>query len=111
MDLPAVRRAFGTYRGAPLGTRAFVAARYVVAPLGPLADELRARIQAAIEGMGVVIAAPMLVADAVRQGQLAPLADQALETEDYYWLLMPPGRVRPEAVMFSGWLLHEMSRA
>lgn len=68
-------------------------------------------IQAAIEGMGVVIAAPMLVADAVRQGQLAPLADQALETEDYYWLLMPPGRVRPEAVMFSGWLLHEMSRA
>jgi len=43
MDLPAVGRAFGTYRGAPLGTRAFVAARFVVAPLGPLAEELHGR--------------------------------------------------------------------
>lgn len=35
----AVRRAFASYRGAPLGARAFVAARYVVAPLGPLAEQ------------------------------------------------------------------------
>ncbi len=41
IDVGAARRAFATYRGASLGTRGFVAARYVVAPMGPLADELR----------------------------------------------------------------------
>ena len=39
IDLRAARRAFASYRGAPLGARAFVAARYVVAPLGPIAAE------------------------------------------------------------------------
>jgi SAM-dependent methyltransferase len=43
IDLAAARRAFATYRGAPFGAQAFVAARYVVAPLGPLAAELRGR--------------------------------------------------------------------
>lgn len=43
IDLGAARRAFASYRGAPLGARAFVAARYVVAPMGPLAAELRGR--------------------------------------------------------------------
>jgi LysR family glycine cleavage system transcriptional activator len=66
-------------------------------------------IQAAIEGIGLVIAAPMLVEEDVREGRLVSLAGPAVATEDYYWLLLPPGRVRPEAVMFTGWLLHEMS--
>ena len=35
----AAWRAFRSYQGAPVGARAFVAARYVVAPMGPLADE------------------------------------------------------------------------
>lgn len=39
IDLAAARRAFASYRGAPAGARAFVAARYVVAPMGPLATE------------------------------------------------------------------------
>lgn len=43
VDRGAVRRAFATYRGASIGTRAFVAARYVVAPLGPIAEEFRGR--------------------------------------------------------------------
>ena len=66
-------------------------------------------IQAAIEGIGIVIVAPMLVEEEVREGRLVALCGAPVPTEDYYWLLMPPGRVRPEAVMFSGWLLHEMS--
>ncbi|MGX9961806.1 LysR family transcriptional regulator [Roseomonas sp. F4] len=66
-------------------------------------------IQAAIEGIGLVIVAPMLVEEEVRDGRLVALCEAPVATEDYYWLLMPPGRVRPEAVMFSGWLLHEMS--
>jgi SAM-dependent methyltransferase len=40
VDLGAARRALASYRGTSLGTRAFVVARYVVAPMGPLADEL-----------------------------------------------------------------------
>lgn len=41
MDVRALRRAYSSYRGAPFGARCFVAARYVVAPLGPLAGEFR----------------------------------------------------------------------
>lgn len=40
IDLAAARRAFATYKGTSLGTRAFVAARYVVAPMGVLAEEM-----------------------------------------------------------------------
>lgn len=43
IDLRAARRAFATYAGSPARTRAFVAARYVVAPLGPLSEELGRR--------------------------------------------------------------------
>ncbi len=39
IDVAAAKRAFASYRGAPLGARAFVAARYVVAPMGPIAGE------------------------------------------------------------------------
>lgn len=40
VDRRALSRAFASYRGASFVDRAFVAARYVVAPMGPLADEL-----------------------------------------------------------------------
>lgn len=43
VKLRAIARAFASYRGAALVDRAFVAARYVVAPMGPLADELTGR--------------------------------------------------------------------
>ena len=43
VDLRAARRAFASYRGTPIGARAFVAARYVVAPMGPIAAEFRGR--------------------------------------------------------------------
>jgi SAM-dependent methyltransferase len=40
-DLGALRRAFASYRGAPLATRAFVACRLAIAPLAPLGEEAR----------------------------------------------------------------------
>ncbi|WP_158537132.1 LysR family transcriptional regulator [Humitalea rosea] len=67
-------------------------------------------IEAAIQGMGVVIASPMLVAEDVRLGRLIPVGAEPLDTQDFYWLLLPLGKVRPEAAMFSGWLLHEISQ-
>jgi len=42
LDPHALRRALRSYRGAPAFTQAFVVARAVVAPLGPLGDEARA---------------------------------------------------------------------
>lgn len=39
-DLRALRRAFVTYAGAPPAAQAFVAARYAIAPLRPLTEEL-----------------------------------------------------------------------
>lgn len=39
VHVDAAWRAFRSYRQAPLGAQAFVVARYVVAPMGPLADE------------------------------------------------------------------------
>jgi LysR family glycine cleavage system transcriptional activator len=68
-------------------------------------------IEAALQGIGVVICAPMLVEEDVRHGRLVPLDPKPVETDDYYWLLMAPGRARPDAAMFSGWLVHEMSLA
>ena len=62
-----------------------------------------------LQGIDVVICAPMLVEGDVRLGRLMALDPEPVETEDSYWELMAPGRVRPDAVMFSGWLLHEIS--
>jgi SAM-dependent methyltransferase len=41
VDTRALWRAFASYKGAPAVTRAFVAARVLVAPLGPLGEEAR----------------------------------------------------------------------
>jgi SAM-dependent methyltransferase len=41
LNAAAAWRAFGSYRGAPIASRAFVAARIIVAPLGVLDEEVR----------------------------------------------------------------------
>ncbi|MBK6438271.1 MAG: class I SAM-dependent methyltransferase [Candidatus Microthrix sp.] len=43
MNLAALRSTIASYRGAPPVTRAFVVARFLVAPVGPLDAELRGR--------------------------------------------------------------------
>jgi len=57
VDLGAARRTFTSYRGASFWTRAFVAARLVVAPLGSLGDEARplcGRMLSLGSGFGIV---------------------------------------------------------
>ncbi|HEY8544402.1 MAG TPA: class I SAM-dependent methyltransferase [Acidimicrobiales bacterium] len=57
IDRGAAWRAFATYRGAPVATRAFVAARLVVAPLAPLTEEarrLRGRVLSLGSGISIV---------------------------------------------------------
>jgi LysR family glycine cleavage system transcriptional activator len=61
-------------------------------------------IQAALEGLGAVIAPPVFVAGDVKAGRLRPLADGAVPTGDRYWLLLPQ-HPRPEvAGAFAEWL-------
>lgn len=89
----------------------WAAARGVALPERRVAFESTSlAIQAALEGMGVAIASPRFVANELRAGALALLDPEPLETEDWYWLLLAPGRVRPEAAIFSGWLIHEISQ-
>lgn len=105
--------------GAPLlGSRVrpgdwqvWAAARGLAAP--PAAPSLFAStslaVQAALEGLGVVIAPPVFVAGDVAAGRLARLAGDAVPTGDRYWLLLP-ARARPEvAGAFAAWLLRAAS--
>ncbi|WP_438503151.1 hypothetical protein, partial [Citrobacter freundii] len=51
-------------------------------------------IQAAIEGLGVVIVSPIYVADEVRRRRLVQIVPGAVATGHDFWLLLPPGAVR-----------------
>ncbi|WP_431282417.1 LysR family transcriptional regulator [Humitalea sp. 24SJ18S-53] len=64
-------------------------------------------IQGALEGLGAVICGPAMVADDVRRRRLSPLATGAAPTGEHYWLMLPPGVPRPEALAFRDWLLEE----
>ncbi len=64
-------------------------------------------IQAAVEGLGVVICSPGFVREEVRTGRLVACADGAAMTGDCYWLLLPQGRVGPSLQMFADWLVEE----
>ncbi len=68
-------------------------------------------IQAALEGLGAVICPPSYVADEVRRRRLTRLPGQEARTGEHYWLLLPPGRQRPEAAAFSEWLTQEANEA
>ena len=66
-------------------------------------------IQAALEGLGAVICTPGFVAPEMRRRRLVRLARHAVPTGDHYWLLLPPGAPRPEALAFRSWLLEEIA--
>jgi len=65
-------------------------------------------VQAALEGLGAVIVSPNLVTEDVRQQRLVPLSRDPIETGSHFWLLLPPGAVRPGASNFRAWLLEEI---
>ena len=66
-------------------------------------------VQAALEGLGVVIVSPMLVAQDVGQGRLLRITAEIVDTVDFYWLVMPPGRAIPALQAFRAWLLEEIA--
>jgi LysR family glycine cleavage system transcriptional activator len=81
-------------------------------PAAPLLFESTSlAIQAALEGMGAVIAPLLVVQDDLRHGRLVALAPEAVESGESYWLILPPGPVRPAALDFRRWLLQEIAAA
>jgi LysR family glycine cleavage system transcriptional activator len=88
--------------------RAQGAAPRDAAPL--LFESTSLAIQAALEGLGAVICPPSYVAEDVRRRRLRRLPGQVASTGEHYWLLLPPGRARPEAAAFRDWLVAEARR-
>jgi LysR family glycine cleavage system transcriptional activator len=68
-------------------------------------------IQAALEGLGAVIAPPEFLAGELRSRRLVALDEAPLPTPDSHWLLLPPGRVAPATEAFRAWLAEEMQSA
>lgn len=82
----------------------------VAIPATPLLFESTSlAIQAALEGMGAVIAPLLLVQNDLRAGRLVALAPEAVPTGERYWLILPSGSARPEAHDFCKWLLEEVA--
>ncbi|MBP0443841.1 LysR family transcriptional regulator [Roseomonas sp. SSH11] len=66
-------------------------------------------IQAALEGLGIVICAPGYVRSEVTSGRLVALPGKALRTGDCYWLILPAGRLDIPLQIFADWLEGEAS--
>ncbi|MBS7791659.1 LysR family transcriptional regulator [Roseococcus sp. SDR] len=79
-------------------------------PVPLLFESTTLAIQAALEGLGVVICSPGLVREEVRAGRLVALAEAAAMTGDSYWLVLPQGRISPSLRLFADWLVQEAAR-
>lgn len=66
-------------------------------------------VQAALEGLGVVIVSPDLVTEDLRRRRLTAIAPGPVPTGDHYWLLLPSGAQRGDVLAFRDWLLHEIA--
>ena len=64
-------------------------------------------IQAAMEGLGIVICSPAFVRDEVQSGKLVALSDTSIPTGDLYWLFLPTGRASEALSIFADWLVRE----
>ncbi|KAA2213595.1 LysR substrate-binding domain-containing protein [Teichococcus oryzae] len=64
-------------------------------------------IQAAMEGLGIVICSPSFVREEVETGKLVALSDISIPTGDLYWLFLPTGRIGEALGTFADWLVRE----
>ena len=67
-------------------------------------------VQAAVQGMGVAIGRPSMLAGEMKRGELVPVCrDQADALAGYSLITTAAARRRPEVEAFREWLLHETS--
>jgi LysR family glycine cleavage system transcriptional activator len=86
------------------------AAGIAAVPAPAIFETTALAVQAAIEGMGAVIVAPVLVTDDVRKRRLVMLSRVVAETDHYYWFVLPRGTPRAAALDFRTWLLAETAK-
>lgn len=77
-----------------------------VRPAGELVfDHAHLAVQAALQGLGVALGSPALVADALRGGLLvAPFPALVLHEKDFYWICPPRCAENAAARAFCDWL-------
>jgi LysR family glycine cleavage system transcriptional activator len=79
-------------------------------PVPLLFESTTLAIQAALEGLGVVICSPGFVREELRAGRLLALSDAPAMAGDGYWLVLPQGRISPPLRVFADWLVQEAAR-
>jgi LysR family glycine cleavage system transcriptional activator len=78
---------------------------------GPVFDSTRIAAQAAIDGLGIVMAPPALFLDDLAEGRLHQPFPLQVKTDKSYWLVAPePWAERPKIKAFRNWIFTEMAR-
>lgn len=78
---------------------------------GPLFDSTKIAAQAAIDGLGVVMAPPALFLDDLAAGRLFQPFELTVSTGKSYWLVVPEAWAgRPKIKAFRDWIFSEIER-
>ncbi len=85
-------------------------AREVEPKAGTSIDDTNVRLEAAMDGQGVVLGWIPLLAEDLAAGRLVRPFDLALEDYGYYVVTAPGGLARPKVRDFRDWLLAERAR-
>jgi DNA-binding transcriptional LysR family regulator len=78
---------------------------------GPIFDSTKIAVQAAIDGLGIVMGPPTLFADDIAAGRLFQPFALAVETGKSYWFVVPENSAgRPKVKAFRDWIFSEVIR-
>jgi len=78
---------------------------------GPVFDSTLVGVQAAIDGLGIVMGPPSLFIDDIAAGRLFRPFPLAVETGKSYWLAVPENAAdRPKVRAFRDWIFAEIAR-
>ncbi|MCK0103728.1 LysR substrate-binding domain-containing protein [Pseudohalocynthiibacter aestuariivivens] len=80
------------------------------APRGKIYDQFSMIIAAASAGLGAALCPRYLIEDELSQGNLVPLSEKPLLTNNAYYLVTPAGAVSPVAQNFTRWVKTQVSR-
>lgn len=73
-------------------------------------DQFSMIISAVLSGLGVGLLPTYLIERETESGEIVPLAEAAMETENGYYIVVPEGRqARPSVRAFQDWLLRQVS--
>jgi DNA-binding transcriptional LysR family regulator len=78
---------------------------------GPVFDSTKIAAQAAIDGLGIVMAPPALFLDDLAEGRLHRPFELLVSTDKSYWLVVPEAWTeRPKIKTFRSWIHAELAR-